>query len=118
MKYIKGITFAPFAHRGCLSTPEAAKSLDNLISRTNADFIILAPAALQETAQSETIDFRSEATMSDEELIHTIQAAQDRGLRVALKPTVNCKNGTWRAHINFFDEDVPCEPKWCNWFRS
>ncbi|MBQ8638636.1 MAG: 1,4-beta-xylanase [Lachnospiraceae bacterium] len=118
MKYIKGITFAPFAHRGCLSTPEAAKSLDNLISRTNADFIILAPAALQETAQSETIDFRSEATMSDEELIHTIQAAQDRGLRVALKPTVNCKNGTWRAHINFFDEDVPCEPKWGNWFRS
>ena len=37
---------------------------------------------------------------------------------VALKPTVNCRNGTWRAHINFFDEDVPCEPKWCNWFSS
>ena len=29
-----------------------------------------------------------------------------------------CKNGTWRAHINFFDEDVPCEPKWSNWFAS
>ena len=35
-----------------------------------------------------------------------------------VKPTVNCKNGTWRAHINFFDEDVVCEPKWCNWFES
>ena len=39
-------------------------------------------------------------------------------MRVALKPTVNCKNGTWRAHVNFFDEDVVCEPKWCNWFES
>ncbi len=37
---------------------------------------------------------------------------------MALKPTVNCKNGTWRAHINFFDEEVPCEPKWRNWFAS
>ena len=31
--------------------------------------------------------------------------AQELGLLVALKPTVNCKNGTWRAHINFFDEE-------------
>lgn len=47
-----------------------------------------------------------------------IDYAQGLGLRVALKPTANCKNGTWRAHINFFDEDVPCEPKWSNWFDS
>ena len=44
--------------------------------------------------------------------------ADDLELRVALKPTVNCKNGTWRAHINFFDKDVPYEPKWSNWFAA
>ena len=38
--------------------------------------------------------------------------------RVALKPTVNCKNGVWRAYISFFEKDVPCEPKWENWFAS
>ncbi len=47
-----------------------------------------------------------------------IEYAQSKGLRTVLKPTVNCRNGTWRAHISFFDEDVPCEPKWSNWFAS
>ena len=37
---------------------------------------------------------------------------------MALKPTVNCDNGVWRARISFFDHDVPCEPKWGNWFES
>ena len=76
------------------------------------------PNALQETPQSEEIDFTSDATISDEELISMIDYIHKKGLLVALKPTVNCKNGTWRAHINFFDKDVPCEPKWGNWFRS
>lgn len=118
MEYIRGITFAAFAHRGILSQKEARRSLDRLAERTGANFIIFAPAAVQEHAQSEKIDFTSERTMSDEELTDMIGYARQKGLRVALKPTVNCKNGTWRAHINFFDEDVPCEPKWGNWFRS
>ena len=118
MKFIKGITFAPFTCRGLFSSPEAKQSLENLIARTHADFIILVPPALQETPQSETMDYAAEWSVSDEELIEFIGFAHSRGLRVALKPTVNCKNGTWRAHINFFDHDVPCEPKWCNWFKS
>jgi hypothetical protein len=56
--------------------------------------------------------------MSDDELTDIIDYAHEIGLRVALKPTVNCKNGTWRAHINFFDRDVHCEPKWSCWFSS
>ena len=118
MKFIKGITFAPFARKGLLSSPEARISLDNLVKRTNADFIILVPCGLQDTPQSEQVDFCTETSMGDDELRDFIKYAADSGLRVALKPTVNCRNGTWRAHINFFDEDVPCEPKWGNWFAS
>ncbi len=118
MDFIKGITFAPFAHRGALSSEEARSSLDNLVSRTNADFIILVPNGLQEHPQSECIDFGSDASMNDAELENFIKYAASKGLRVALKPTVNCRNGTWRAHINFFDEDVPCEPKWSRWFEA
>lgn len=116
MEFIKGITFAPFARNGFLSRRETFESLDNLISRTNANLIILVPNGLQDTPQSEEIDFSSEATMSDEELIGVVEYAHKKGIKVALKPTANCRNGTWRAHINFFDEDVPCEPKWKNWF--
>ncbi len=119
MKFVKGITFAPFARKGTFEKAETKESLTNLVKLTNADFIILVPNGLQETPQSENIDFKSDCTVSDDELISFINyARKEHGLRVALKPTVNCRNGTWRAHINFFDEDVPCEPKWCNWFSS
>ncbi len=118
MQFIKGITFAPFAKKGSFRTKEAYQSLDNLISRTGANFIILVPNGLQETTQSEEICYTSPATIEDQELIDIIEYAKRKGIRVALKPTVNCMNGTWRAHINFFDEDVICEPKWSKWFIS
>lgn len=55
--------------------------------------------------------YTSSATFSDEELINMIRYAKSKSIRVALKPTVNCKNGVWRAYISFFEKDVPCEPK-------
>lgn len=118
MKFIKGMTFAPFIRQGELMKRETLDSFDSMVERTCADFVIVVPNGLQDTPQSEKIDFTSAATPSDEELETFIDYAHSKGLRVALKPTVNCKNGTWRAHISFFEEDVPCEPKWCNWFRS
>ena len=118
MDFIKGINFATFAHRGVLSYDEALRSLDAMVEALSPNMVFLTPAAVQATAQSEEIDFTSGRTMSDEELIATIRRIHGMGLRVAVKPTVNCLNGTWRAHINFFDIDVPCEPKWRNWFAS
>ncbi len=118
MEYIRGITFAPFAPKGLLAKKETFDSLDRLITRTHANTIVLVPGGLQDTPQSETIDFTSDAAMADDELTDMISYAKEYGLRVFLKPTVNCRNGTWRAHINFFDEDVPCEPKWRCWFQS
>lgn len=118
LSYIKGISFAPFHRRGSLDTQIARDSLDYMISHTSADFIVLAPVGLQDDAHSEEICYTSSATFSDEELIGMIRYAKGKGLRVGLKPTVNCKNGVWRAYISFFEKDVPCEPKWCNWFAS
>lgn len=102
--YIKGITFAPFHKRGSLSTQTARDSFDYMIEHTAADFVILAPAGLQEHAHSEEICYTSSATFSDEELINMIRYAKSKGIRVALKPTVNCKNGAWRAYISFFEK--------------
>lgn len=118
MEYIKGITFGSFAGRGSFEQKEAYRSMDLLVERTGANFIMLVPNGVQETPQSETIDYSTQATMSDDELTGMIDYIHEQGLSVGLKPTVNCKNGTWRAHINFFDKDVPCEPKWSNWFDA
>lgn len=118
MEFIKGVTFAPFIGRDRLMAKETLTSFETMLERTCANFIIIVPNGLQDTPQSESIDFSSEATMSDSELEEFIDYAHSKGVRVALKPTANCRNGTWRAHICFFDEDVPCEPKWSNWFKS
>lgn len=118
MQFIKGITFAAFPHKGSFDTKEARESLNRLKKNTGANLITLVPNGLQETPQSEEIFYITDANVSDEELISMIDYAHEIGLQVALKPTVNCKNGTWRAHINFFDKDVPCEPKWSNWFAA
>lgn len=118
MRFIKGMTFYPFAPQGAFSDLRTIESLKEMKLRTKADTVILVPAGWQQTSHSESIDYKSERTVSDQELITLIKTAQDLNLKVILKPTVNCLNGEWRAFINFFDEDVPCEPKWSNWFRS
>lgn len=110
MEFIKGITFSPFSPKGSLSSKEAKNSLKNLIEGTGANYIVLVPNALQETPQSEEIDFTSDATVSDKELISMINHIHKEGLHVFLKPTVNCKNGTWRAHINFLMKMFPVSP--------
>ena len=95
MKFIKGITFAPFYRKNTLNTEQARESFDYMIENTGADFVILAPGGLQDTAHSEEICYSSNATFSDEELADMICYAKKKGVRVGLKPTVNCKNGEW-----------------------
>lgn len=118
MEFIKGVTFGAFAPAGSFNKKQTYDSLDKLIERTAANFVVLVPNGLQDTPQSQTIDFTSPATVEDEELIRLIDYIHSKGLKCALKPTVNCKNGTWRAHICFFDRDVVCEPKWSIWFDA
>lgn len=118
MEYIYGMTFAPFEGEGTFASKKSMESMRLMKECTNCNFVILVPGGRQKNAQSEEISYTSKATMTDDELIAMINYAKSLGLRVALKPTVNCDDGTWRAHINFFDEDVPCEPKWSKWFSS
>ncbi|GEM00906.1 hypothetical protein SAMN05421839_10319 [Halolactibacillus halophilus] len=118
MKFIKGFTFGWDSRRGDFLKEAAKRSLRLMKERTASDTVIIALSALQETAHTTEVDYWDEHMVSDEELIEMIKYAKTLGLRVILKPTVNCKDGTWRAHINFFDLDVPCEPKFSDWFKS
>ena len=113
-----GVNFAVFPHKGVLGSGEARKSMEEMAHKTHANWVILTPSGMQETPYSEEIRFDGEKSCTDEELCDMIRYAQSLGLKVALKPTVNCDNGVWRARISFFDHDVPCEPKWGNWFES
>lgn len=119
MNYIKGFTYRLVASKNQTFAGDKAKeSLRLLYESTQCDTIVLAIAALQDTPQSEQIDYVGDHMPTDEELVTMIDYAKSLGLRVILKPMLNCRNGVWRAHINFFDLEVVCEPKWSKWFES
>lgn len=118
MEFIKGFTFGWDSQKGDFKKEAAKKSLQLMNERTGSEYVIISLAALQDTPQSVDIDYKGKHMVDDDELIDMISYARQLELKVILKPTVNVRNGTWRAHINFFDNDVPCEPKWHEWFAS
>lgn len=118
MEKINAVTFGFMSQRNEWTTAAARESLRLMKENTNASHVILAIVAEQDTPQSTTIHWESDQVLSDSEIITMAQCARDLGLKVILKPIVNVADGTWRAHINFFDHDVPCEPKWSEWFAS
>lgn len=110
MKKIKGMTFAPFAKRGELEGNEVQKSLQTIIQNTGSNTVILAPAGIQKTSHSTEINWNSELTASDEELVALINYAHSLGVQVFLKPTANTANGEWRAFISFLKTMFPANP--------
>ncbi|MFA9380881.1 MAG: 1,4-beta-xylanase [Acetanaerobacterium sp.] len=118
MNYIKGVTFGFMTGNGAYADKKSKESLLLLKKNTACDTVILALGAMQKNAHTETVEFTGPHMPSDGELCEMIALTRELGLKVILKPLVNCKDGTWRAHINFFDHEVPCEPKWSKWFES
>lgn len=112
-----GMTWGWTGVRGSWATPEAAHSLSKLVDLA-ANWVGIAFGALQATAQSTDILFADEPTVTDAEVRWAIREAKSHGLKVCLKPVVNVADGTWRAFIGFFDEPVPGEPSWADWFAS
>src|SRR5690606_41400685 len=52
---------------------------------------------------STEIDYRGNHMPDDGELKTMMDFARELGLKIILKPTVNVRDGSWRAHINFLD---------------
>jgi hypothetical protein len=117
MDYIKGMTWGWTGVRGTWNTQEAAHSMQEML-RTNVNWTAIAFGALQDHPQATKINYEQSPTVTDEEIVWAIREAHKLELKVCLKPVVNCANGTWRAHICFFDEEVPGEPSWGDWFTS
>ncbi|WP_151737784.1 glycoside hydrolase family 113 [Paenibacillus tengchongensis] len=116
--YVGGVTWGFPGIRGTWATPEAGRSMELMQATTGANWTAIAFCGWQAHPQATEIVYLEQPTVTDEEVRWAIGKAQSLGLKVCLKPIVNCTDGTWRAHINFFDKDVPCEPKWSDWFRS
>lgn len=112
-----GMTWGWTGVRGTWATPDAADSMRRMAEHA-VTWTAISYAALQDTAISTDIPFDRAPTVTDDEVVWAIREAKALGMKVCLKPVVNVADGTWRAHIGFFDWDVPGEPTWTQWFAS
>lgn len=114
---IKGFTYGWDSKRGACLKEEAFKSQD-LLFDTGINWMCFAFSIHQEKFSSTEIYFDYRNSLTDKEIIHTINRAHQRGIKVCLKPVINLRDGVWRALINFPDEDMWGEDKyWDTWFE-
>jgi hypothetical protein len=143
--FVKGYSWGWTGRRGEYSGPEADHSLERLAA-TGADSVCIAFATFMRDSRSPELTWAEDnpRMVSDDDLRHAISSARKNGLRIILKPVVNCRDGVWRAWIKFHrplttaekaagvtghldpwrDEDefvdglVPDEAAWAAWWEN
>ena len=93
-------------------------SLSELARTTGCNAIILPVCAWQEHAYSTQMESQGPSVMDADDVRAVCAYARELNLKVILKAMVNCRDGYWRAYIRFFDQDVPTEPGWAEWFAA
>lgn len=117
----RGMSFGYMAQSGFYATPEAEESVDKM-SEMGVTWVALMVSVLQETFASTRLYQDFVYTVSDGELESIIARFHAKGIRVMLKPMVECHDSVWRGHINFPDGDEQIQglvtPYWDRWFSS
>ena len=116
--FLNAYTFGFCEKRGFTQGTAWQWSLEEMQRTTGCNAIILPVCAWQDHAYSTGMDSQGPDVMDEKDVGAVCACAQELGLQVILKAMVNCRDGYWRAYIRFFDEPVPCEAQWEDWFAS
>ncbi|NLP35506.1 MAG: glycosyl hydrolase family 53 [Clostridiales bacterium] len=82
------------------------------------NWMCLAFPVMQKTFSSTEIYFDYRHTVTDKDIIFAINRAHEKGIKVCLKPVINCSDGMWRAYIQFPDSDMMGNDRyWDQWFE-
>ena len=114
---IKGFSYGYDGRRGAYQTPEAALSMDRLAA-LGGNWAALAFAVWQDSFHATQIRPDYRFTVTDRDIVTAVQRLHERGLRVCMKPMVNCADGVWRAHIDFPEKEWGRGDYWEEWFSS
>lgn len=98
-------------------SPAAAESM-TAMAELGVNWVTIAYSVDQPDAHSTSLMLDAERVVSDDDIRAAVARARTLGLKVCLKPVVNCADGTWRAYISFLTPDVPGEPTWADWFAT
>lgn len=119
--FFKGMTFGFYARNGYFSSPQAKIEVDRM-AELGIEWICVVSTVMQDAMMSvrQYRDFH--ITPADDELRDIIAYIQDKGIKVMLRPMIECWDGTQRCHINFPDDNeiIPGKPinYWSKWFDS
>ncbi len=116
--FLNAYTFGFCEKRGFTRGTAWRWSLRQLACTTGCNAIILPVCAWQDHTYSTRIDSQGPDVMDAEDVRRISEYARELGLKLILKAMVNCRDGYWRAYIRFFDQPVPVEPGWEEWFTS
>lgn len=103
---IKGYTYGWDSHKGMLGTERAEQSVKRMAAM-GGNWAALAFAVRQEKFCSSRFGMDFRYCNTDREIEKSIKQLKDNGLKVCLKPILNCEDGTWRAHITFPEREFP-----------
>lgn len=115
---IKGFTYGYDGKCGDYRKDGAIKS-QKLLFETGVNYMCLAFTINIKDAHSTDIHFKYGKSVTDLDLLKTIEHAHKNNVKVCLKPMVNCDDFTWRAYISFPDAGEGPEDKyWNEWFKN
>lgn len=112
---IKGFTYGFDGRKGAFSTHEAEKSMERLAS-LGTNWVAFPLVIRQDSFASTKFGFDFRYNVTDREAEKTIAKLKSLGMKVCLKPMINCADGTWRANISFPEPDWGDVDYWKEWF--
>ena len=115
--FIKGYTYGYDGRRGDYRTPEAVLSMEKMAA-IGGDWAALAFVVFQDSFNSTVIRPDYRYTVTDRDLTAAVGKLHALGLKVCMKPMVNCADGVWRAHISFPPREIGPDTYWRDWFSS
>lgn len=115
---IKGFTYGFYGKRGQYRSEEGYRSRE-LMFQTGINWMCLAVTIVQKQVHSTEIRFDFAWNSSDRDIMAAVRHAHENGIKVCMKPILNCEDGVWRAYIDFPDEDMEGRAAyWDAWFES
>jgi len=118
--FVKGYTWGWTGGRGQYLGNAPAESMKHLAA-TGAEWATIAFLGHMDTRSTPEIKWGPDNPdmVTDDEIRRAIGLARQHKLKVILKPVVDCRDGTWRAKINFQTPDgKPDADAWARWWQS
>lgn len=117
----RGMSFGYLAKAGYYGSDEGLAQVDKMADM-GVRWVALMVNVMQETFSSTRLFQDFEYTPTDAEVEQIIERFHTRGIRVMLKPMVECLDSAWRGRIRFPEDDEQIQgirvDYWERWFAS